>query len=122
MNEIGSGRIEAVEFESLQQCELLQRDRPLAPRAGLAHGVAVVVVGQRRFDMRRPARHVFGGEHAAVALAATVHGFLRTAEAVDRFGNKAVAPGTARALYLRDAVAAGAFGFFCYGGVSLRPP
>src|SRR5262245_61080812 len=112
MNEIGSGRIEAVEFESLEQRELLRGDRSLAPRTGLAYRVLFVIVSQRRFDMRRPARHVVGGEHAAMTHAATVHDVLRTAETVDCFGNKAVTPGTARALDLRDAVAAGAFGFF----------
>src|SRR5262249_22620287 len=70
MNEIGPGRIETVEIESFEQCKLLHGYRSLAPRTGLAHGVAFVVVGQWRFDVRRPARHIVASEHAAVAIAA----------------------------------------------------
>ena len=60
MDEFGSRGIEPVELEALQQRELLQHHRALAPDAGLADGVAAVVVGQRRFDGRLPARHVVG--------------------------------------------------------------
>ena len=44
-------------------------------------------------------------------LAAGVHDLLGTAEAVDGFGDKAVAPCFARPLDLRDTVATGALGF-----------
>ena len=111
MDEVGAGGIETVEVEALEQRELLQHHRALAPRPGLAHRVAAVVVGQRRFDARRPARHVVGGEHAAVARSARVHHLLRAAETIDRFGDESVRPGFARPLDLGDAVAAGAFGF-----------
>src|SRR5262249_60536931 len=76
MNKVGSARVEAVEIESFQERELLQCYRPLAPWAGLAHDVAVVVAGQRSFEMRRPTRHVIGGEHAPVSGAPPVHDFL----------------------------------------------
>ena len=44
-------------------------------------------------------------------LAGDVHHVLRAAEGVDRLRHKALRPGLARALDLRDAVAAGAFRF-----------
>ena len=52
--------------------------------------------------------------------AADVHDFLRAAELVDRFGDEAVRPGFARALDLRDAVAAGAFGLVQDAGIGFR--
>ena len=51
--------------------------------------------------------------------AADVHDFLGAAEFVDRLGDKALRPGLARALDLRDAVAAGAFGFLQDAGIGL---
>src|SRR5262249_53750821 len=50
MDEFGSRGIEAVELKSLEQRQLLQHHRALAPDAGLAHGIATVVVSQRRFN------------------------------------------------------------------------
>src|SRR5437763_1730875 len=73
MDEIRAGGIEPVELKSLEQRKLLQHHRTLAPDAGLANRVAAVVVGQRRFHARLPARHVVGREHAAMRRAADVH-------------------------------------------------
>ena len=120
MDEFGAGGIEPVELKALQQRELLQHDRALAPDAGLADGVAAIIVGQRRLDGRLPARHVVGREHAAMRRAADVHDFLGAAELVDRFRHKTVRPGFSRALDLRDAVGAGAFGLFQDAGVGFR--
>ena len=53
-------------------------------------------------------------------LAAGVHDLLGAAEAVDRFGDKAVRPGFARALDLRDAIAAGALGFLDDAAIGCR--
>ena len=122
MNKVGAGRIEAVEIEALEQRKLLQRHRALTPRAGLAHREAAIVVGERRLDMRRPFRHVVGGEHAAMALAAGVHDLLGAAEAVDRLGNESFRPRCARALDLRDAIATGALGVLDDARISGRQP
>jgi hypothetical protein len=47
-----------------------------------------------------------------MAPAARVHDLLGAAEAIDRLGDEAVRPGCARPLDLRNAIAAGALGFF----------
>ncbi len=57
MYELRAVRIERAKVEPLQQCELLQEHRPLAPWTAFQHGVVVIVVRQRLFDRRRP-----GGE------------------------------------------------------------
>ena len=108
MDEVGTRRNEIVERIALEQRQLLQRHRTLAPDAGLAHRVAAVVVGQRRFDGWLPARHVVAGQNAAVRLARHVHELLCAAEPVDRFGNETLRPGFAGALDLGNAVATGA--------------
>ena len=46
VDEIRSGRIEAVEVEALQHRELLQGDGTLRPGPGLEHAVAPVIVGR----------------------------------------------------------------------------
>src|ERR1700675_255788 len=117
MNEFRSRGIEPVEFESLQQRELLQHHGALAPDPGLADGVAAIVVGQRRSDGWLPARHVVGAEHAAMRRAADVHDLLRPAELIDRLGDKAMRPGFPRPLDLRDAVGACALGFLQDAGI-----
>ncbi len=106
VDEVRAARIEAVEIETLGERELLQGHQPLRPRARLEHGVAAVVVGDRRLDGRLPFRHVVAGQHAAMAPAGGVHDVLRAAELVDRFRDEALAPRLARALDLGLAVAA----------------
>lgn len=120
MDEFGSGRVEPIERKALQQCELLQCDQALAPDAGLADGVAAVVVGERRLDRRLPACHVVGCEHAAMRRAADIHDLLRAAELVDRFGDKTFRPGLARPFDLGIAAAAAALGFAQDPGVGGR--
>ena len=110
MDEVRPDHVHAVEVEALEQRELLQRHRALAPRR-LADRVVAVVVGERRLDAGLPLRHVLAGEHALVRRAADVHHLLRAAELVDRLGDEALRPDLARLLDLRDAVAAGALGF-----------
>src|SRR5689334_11848748 len=95
MDKIGPLRIEAVEIEPLKERELLQHHRALAPGAGLADGVAAIVVGQRRLDVRLPARHVVGPQYAAMTLTADVHDLLRAAEAIDRLRHETLRPGAA---------------------------
>jgi hypothetical protein len=119
MDEFGAGGIEPVECKSLEQRKLLQHHRALAPDAGLLHGVAAVVVGERRFDRRHPARHVIRREDALVRRARDIHDGLRAAELVDRFRHEAMRPGFSRALDLRDTVGARAFGLFEDAGIGL---
>src|SRR3989440_10734310 len=83
---------------------------PLRPEARLAHRIASVIIGERRFEARLPPRHVVAGEEAAVRLAARVHHALRPTEAVDRFGHEALRPGPARALDLTLAAVPRALG------------
>src|SRR5260370_8819858 len=93
MDEFGTCGIEPVELESLKQRELLQHDGTLAPDAGLADGIAAIIVGERRFDARLPARQVVGAQYAAMRRAADIHDFLGAAEIVDPFGAKTLRPG-----------------------------
>jgi len=83
MDEVRPDHVEAVQIEALEQRELLQRHRALAPRR-LADGVAAVVIRQRHFEPRLPLRHVLPGQHALVRRAAGVHHRLGAAELVDR--------------------------------------
>lgn len=117
MDELRPGRIEPVERKALEQRELLERDGALAPDAGLADGVAAIVVSERRLDRRLPARHVVGREHAAMRRAADVHHLLRPAELVDGLRDEALRPGFARAFDLGVAASAAALGFAEDAGV-----
>src|SRR3984893_18913465 len=109
MNELRTGGIQPVEFEAFQQRELLQHHRALTPDPGLADGVAPIVIGERRFDRRLPARHVIGAQYTAMWRSADVQDVLSAAKLVDRLGDEPLRPRPARALDLRDAVDAGAF-------------
>ena len=119
MDEFRAHRICVVEIETLEQRQLLQHHRALRPGAGLAGGVAAIVVGERRLDMGLPARHVLAGEHAAMPLAAGVHDLLGAAEAIDRLGDEALRPGHARLLDLLDPIAAGALGLAQHARIGL---
>ena len=78
------------EVEALEQRELLQADRPLAPRAGLADREPAVVERDRRLERRAPAAQVVAGQEPA-ALAR---------EAVDLLCDEALVEHAARALDL----------------------
>ena len=65
-----------VEVEPLQQRQLLQEHRALAPRPALGDGVAAVVVGERRLDRRLPARHVVAGQQPVMAPARRIEHLL----------------------------------------------
>ncbi len=80
---LGRADAEGREVEPGEQGELLQQDRPLPPRPGLADRVAVVVVGDRRLDRRLPAGEIAAGDETAV----------RRAEAVDLVGDEATIEG-----------------------------
>src|SRR5207237_8785037 len=85
------GRRQRGEIEAMEQRELLEEDRPLAPGAGLAHGPAAVLVPHRRLERGAPAREVVSGEEPAAGCA----------EAVDRLRDEAAVEDVARALDLR---------------------
>src|SRR6202012_343800 len=95
-----------VEVEALEQRELLQHRRPLAPESGLADTIAAVIVGDRRLHAWVPTAHVAGGEHTGMARPARIPDLLRAAEPVDGLGDEPVRPSLARRLDLLDAVAA----------------
>ncbi len=69
MDEVGAGRVHAIEVEALEQGELLQDHRALRPGVRLANSVPTVVVGQRCLDRGLPLGHVLAGQHALVGLA-----------------------------------------------------
>ena len=110
MDKIRPERVEAVEIETLQQRQLLQQHRPLAPRAALGDRVAAIVEGDRRLDRRLPARHVVAGQQPAMAAAGDVEHFFAPAETVDRLGDKAAVPRVAGALDLAVAPAVAGLG------------
>ncbi len=60
------------EVEALEQPQLLEEDRRLAPRPGLEHLVAVVVDRERLLPPRLPRCQVFRREKARVTLAGAV--------------------------------------------------
>ena len=100
MDKIGAERVEIAETEPLQQCQLLQQNRPLAPRPAFRHGIAVILEGERRLDRRLPARQVVPSQQPAMTSAGRVEHLLVPAKAVDRLGDKAAVPRPARALDL----------------------
>ena len=87
------------EVEALEQPELLEEDRRLAPRAGLEDLVAVVVDGERLLPGRGPAAQVLLREQARVALAAAVEP-LALLEADDLLRDEAAVPAVVRRLEL----------------------
>ncbi len=78
------------DVEAGEQRELLEADRPLAPRPRLAHGEAAVVVRDRRLERRPPVAQVVAVQEAA-ALAR---------EAVDLLCDEPLVEDAARALDL----------------------
>ena len=92
------------EIEAGEEGELLEEDRALAPRAGLGHAIAVIVVAERRLVARLEARQVVRREHALVAAPGAVEHLVRAAEALDRLGDEAAIVRRARGLDLLDAI------------------
>ena len=119
VDEVGAGRIHAVEVEALEKGELLQDHRALRPCVRLANSVPAVVVGERRFDRRLPLRHVLSGQHAPVGLAGDVHDVLGAAETVDRLGDEALAPRLPRPFDLGLAATATGLGFLEDAGIGV---
>ena len=76
---LGRADADGREVEPGEQGELLQEDRALTPRPGLADRVPVVVEGDRRLDRRLPARKIPAREETAVL----------GAEAIDLVGDEA---------------------------------
>ena len=79
------------EVEALEQAQLLEEHGRLAPRAGLEHGEAVVVDGERLLERRAPVAQVFLREQAAVPGTGAVHP-LALLEVDDRLGDEAAVP------------------------------
>src|SRR5437763_413236 len=89
VDEVGALPPERTELELGEQPELLQEDRPLAPRPGLEHPPAVVVQRDGRFDRRLPRRGVVAGQQPAVPLAGAVHRLRLRDERRDRVRDEA---------------------------------
>ena len=70
VDELGRARVRDV--EAIEKRELLQKDRTLAPRRRLAHGVSRVVVGGGLLEGRAPPGQVVAGEETAVLGAEAV--------------------------------------------------
>jgi hypothetical protein len=85
-----------LEVEARQQGELLEEDRALPPRAGLADRVAVVLESRRRLDRRLPGAEVVACEEPS----------LLGAQPVDGLGHEAAVKGLAGAVDPRLAAAA----------------
>ena len=83
------GRIVAhgLEVEVLEQVELLQEDRPLAPRPALMDPVAAVARGDRFLDSPPVARKVLGGQEAPVRLPGGVEELVVRAPALNCLGD-----------------------------------
>src|SRR5262249_27498685 len=62
MDKIRSERIEIVEIEPLQQRQLLQEYRALAPWPALGQGVPMIIKGERCLDRRLPARKIVASQ------------------------------------------------------------
>ena len=95
VHEVRAERVHRREIEVLEQRELLEEDRALAPGPAFEHRVAVIVERDRVFDARLPAGEVVGREEAAMALARGVEHFVEAEEPVDRLGDEAAVPGVA---------------------------
>ena len=67
VDEVRPGRIETSKPRLFSSASCCNVTRP-SSRSCLQHGIAAVVVGDRRLDRGLPFRHVVGREHAAVGL------------------------------------------------------
>ena len=117
VDEIRPDHVHAVEIEALEQRELLQHHRPLAPRR-LADGVAAVVVGERRLDRApaiSPCRAPVSTPECGVPLVSITFCVRQNLSIASR--DEALRPDLSRLLDLRDAVAAGALGFLQHARV-----
>ena len=61
-------RATLAQLEAFQQTELLQEDRPLAPQAAFADGIAAIVDARRLFDASAVSRQVGIADQAATRL------------------------------------------------------
>src|SRR5262249_10382255 len=122
MDEVRAGRVKTIQPDAFQQRELLKQDWSLAPDAGFADGVAAVVVGERKFDLRLPVRHIIAGQYAAVALPAHIHDLLRAVETINCLRHKSLRPDFTRALDLRCTIASRAFGLLEQARVRFGQP
>ena len=109
MHPLRARLLQATEVEALEQPELLEEDRRLAPRAGLEDLVAVVVDGERLLPGRRPVAQVVLAEQTGVALAGAVEP-LAFLEADDLLRDEAAVPAHLRRVELRVPVSRGRFG------------
>src|SRR5450830_783956 len=109
MDKFRPGRVETVEVKTIQQGQLLQHHRTLAPDASFANRVTAVVISERPLNMRLPPRQVGAGKQAAVTLAGNVHDILCPTKSIDCLGNKTLRPYLSGTFDLLDAIGAGNF-------------
>ncbi len=105
VDEVRGSRAHRGQVVAVEQGELLQEDRALAPGTGLGDGQPVVVVRDGRLQPGAPGRQVLAGEQAAVPLPGHVH-HLGGGELADLLGDEAVVPGATGGLELPVAIAA----------------
>ena len=79
-------------LDQLQQGEVLQGDRALAPGSGLAQRVVVIIVGDWIFDRGMPGRQIVSAKQAGMTTPAGVEDCGLCAEQIDRLGNKTPIP------------------------------
>ena len=80
------------QIELVEQGEVLQGDRALAPGSGLAQRVVVIIVGDWIFDRGMPGRQIVSAKQAGMTTPAGVEDRGLSAEQIDRLGNKTPVP------------------------------
>jgi hypothetical protein len=106
VDEVRSQRVHAREIEALQQSQLLQEHRALAPRSRLVNHEAFVFVRDGVFVGRLPAREIGCIQQPAITLARRIEHVGRAEVLIDRIRNEAAIERKTRALALLSAVAA----------------
>ena len=110
VDELGAARAHLFEIKPVEQGQLLEEHRALAPGAGLADGEAAEVEGDGRLGGRPPGGQVGAGQQAAVAGAGGVHDLGGGQEIGDGLGHEALVEGAPGGLDLDLAARAGRLG------------
>ena len=106
----GAAQAHRLQVEPVEQAELLEQHRALAPRAGLAHRPAAVLDRHRRLHRGPPAGQVVAVQQPLVAPAAHVHDLGGGQVAGDRLGHEPLVEGGQGGLDLAVPVRAGRLG------------